>query len=282
MTLWEGFLGSKIMNVKTFLINSFLSISLFYTTSNIQAEPSIDLNRLKQAYPDMIQNVTSSAISWKDGTQLHIRSTSALMEQLSSLLHKKHPQEDSISLKDIQCHNYEPFLKKMYGSSLSEVKEKLVIIYWMQKVFGKRYPIKVTTVNGVDQRIRRISAELEKLPPSNYKYLAHPAGSFYWRTVKSEKYLSAHSFGIAMDINSKLGNYWLWDWEKAKKPKTRLTLHNNVPMEIVHIFEQEGFLWGGRWYYYDTMHFEYRPELFTSDGSSGLQYNPKLNLYCYV
>ncbi|MDD5211432.1 MAG: M15 family metallopeptidase, partial [Sulfuricurvum sp.] len=22
-----------------------------------------------------------------------------------------------------------------------------------------------------------------------------------------------------------------------------------------------GFIWGGRWYHYDTMHFEYRPEL---------------------
>jgi D-alanyl-D-alanine carboxypeptidase len=22
-----------------------------------------------------------------------------------------------------------------------------------------------------------------------------------------------------------------------------------------------GFIWGGKWYHYDTMHFEYRPEL---------------------
>ena len=27
------------------------------------------------------------------------------------------------------------------------------------------------------------------------------------------------------------------------------------------IFEKHGFIWGGRWYHYDTMHFEYRPEL---------------------
>ncbi|MDP3291618.1 MAG: M15 family metallopeptidase, partial [Sulfuricurvum sp.] len=25
-----------------------------------------------------------------------------------------------------------------------------------------------------------------------------------------------------------------------------------------------GFIWGGRWYHYDTMHFEYRPELLAS------------------
>jgi hypothetical protein len=28
------------------------------------------------------------------------------------------------------------------------------------------------------------------------------------------------------------------------------------------VFEAERFIWGGKWYHYDTMHFEYRPELF--------------------
>jgi hypothetical protein len=32
-------------------------------------------------------------------------------------------------------------------------------------------------------------------------------------------------------------------------------------MEIVAIFERHGFIWGGRWSHFDTMHFEYRPEL---------------------
>jgi D-alanyl-D-alanine carboxypeptidase len=27
------------------------------------------------------------------------------------------------------------------------------------------------------------------------------------------------------------------------------------------IFEQHGFVWGGKWRHHDTMHFEYRPEL---------------------
>ena len=33
-------------------------------------------------------------------------------------------------------------------------------------------------------------------------------------------------------------------------------------IELVNIFEKNGFIWGGRWYHYDTMHFEYRPEMF--------------------
>ena len=36
---------------------------------------------------------------------------------------------------------------------------------------------------------------------------------------------------------------------------------NRMPLEIVEAFEHEGFIWGGQWAHYDTMHFEYRPEL---------------------
>jgi hypothetical protein len=32
-------------------------------------------------------------------------------------------------------------------------------------------------------------------------------------------------------------------------------------MEVVKAFEAFGFLWGGKWMTYDTMHFEYRPEI---------------------
>jgi hypothetical protein len=31
--------------------------------------------------------------------------------------------------------------------------------------------------------------------------------------------------------------------------------------EIVLTFERHGFIWGGKWGHFDTMHFEYRPEL---------------------
>ncbi len=241
------------------------------------ADTTIEPRRLQEAYPATIQNISSQYITWKDGSKMRLNSNS-FFDKLNSLFSKS---ENNIAMEEIQCHGVEPFLKKLYGSTKEDVKKNLAIVYWMPKVFGKRYPLKVTTVNGIDQKIRRISAELEKLPPSYYKYLDHPAGSFYWRNVKYEKYLSSHSFGIAIDINSKHANYWMWDWEKAGKPRGRLILHNTVPMEIVRIFEHEGFLWGGRWYFYDTMHFEYRPELFVKTAKSELQYNGALDMHCY-
>ena len=36
---------------------------------------------------------------------------------------------------------------------------------------------------------------------------------------------------------------------------------NRIPPDIVAAFERHGFIWGGRWMHFDTMHFEFRPEL---------------------
>ena len=33
------------------------------------------------------------------------------------------------------------------------------------------------------------------------------------------------------------------------------------PERVVEIFERHGFVWGGKWGYFDTIHFEYRPEI---------------------
>jgi hypothetical protein len=30
---------------------------------------------------------------------------------------------------------------------------------------------------------------------------------------------------------------------------------------VVQIFEDNGFIWGGKWHHFDTVHFEFRPEL---------------------
>ena len=35
---------------------------------------------------------------------------------------------------------------------------------------------------------------------------------------------------------------------------------------IVDAFQKHGFVWGGKWLFFDTMHFEYRPELLGMSG----------------
>jgi hypothetical protein len=33
---------------------------------------------------------------------------------------------------------------------------------------------------------------------------------------------------------------------------------------VIDAFEENGFAWGGKWYRFDTVHFEYRPEILAS------------------
>jgi hypothetical protein len=60
-----------------------------------------------------------------------------------------------------------------------------------------------------------------------------------------------HGWGAAIDINPNATSYWMWGHQR------RLS----VAPEVIAIFESHGFIWGGKWAHYDTMHFEYRPEL---------------------
>jgi peptidoglycan L-alanyl-D-glutamate endopeptidase CwlK len=247
------------------IINLFLALLCCYATATYASiDPTIQ--NLKIAYPTHVKDVTSAYIAWQDGTRMQIGGSSALMNWLRGKSMHVDPKVEVISEKDVLHARFEPFFKKMYGKTPREVGRNLVTIYWMPNVFGNRYPLKVTTINGVDKKLRRISANLEKLPPTYYKYLENPGGSFYWRRVEGESALSTHSYGIALDINLRYSNYWLWDYQKTHKPlsdlrNARLSCQNRIPMKIVEIFENEGFFWGGRWYFYDTMHFEYRPDL---------------------
>jgi len=36
---------------------------------------------------------------------------------------------------------------------------------------------------------------------------------------------------------------------------------NDANMSESQTFEHHGFIWGGKWWHFDTMHFEYRPEI---------------------
>ncbi len=256
----------KALKDKTALLTRCLLACFCSILPLSAAAMDASLYNLKSAYPQYVSTVTSDYIAWHDGTRMQIGGSSALLNWFKGKSLHLDKSADIISEKDVIHARFEPFFKKMYGRTAREVGKHLVTIYWMPHVFGQRYPLRVTTVNDVDKKLQRISSNLEKLPPENFKYLENPGGSYYWRKVEGENSLSSHSFGIALDINLRYSNYWLWDYQKTNRPLSdlrnqRLNCQNRIPMKIVEIFEKEGFYWGGRWYFYDTMHFEYRPDL---------------------
>ncbi|MDR2211008.1 MAG: M15 family metallopeptidase, partial [Spirochaetaceae bacterium] len=88
-----------------------------------------------------------------------------------------------------------------------------------------------------------------------------------WRNIAATESRSFHSYGAALDLLPKsMGNletYGLWaarvksDWWTVPYSQR---LH--PPDAVIKAFEAYGFVWGGKWAAYDTMHFEYRPEIF--------------------
>ncbi len=117
--------------------------------------------------------------------------------------------------------------------------------------------IKVTAINGVAARLAAISTELEQLPADRIKFLVPPAGGFNCRQIAGSAQKSPHAWGIAVDIAISNAHYWQW----SKPGNGRHFWRNAIPMDIVRVFERHGFIWGGRWDHFDTMHFEFRPEL---------------------
>ena len=95
--------------------------------------------------------------------------------------------------------------------------------------------------------------------------------SWNWRNIASSESRSYHAYGAAIDILPKslggLATYWLWtartipEWWNV--PYTK---RFHPPDAVIETFESFGFIWGGKWRYFDTMHFEYRPEILILSG----------------
>lgn len=149
----------------------------------------------------------------------------------------------------------ESFFKKMYGAAEKDVKHRLAPVTWIPS--GNGPVLMVTTVNGVNKALQAVSDELDKLPEL-WPFLLRPGGTFIWRVIAGTGRLSVHSFGAAVDINVARSDYWRHVVQDEEAP---VAYRNRIPAKIVEIFERHGFIWGGWWYHFDTMHFEYRPEL---------------------
>ncbi len=248
------------------------SILLFLNSQNIELlasdEDEQNLTKLAKAYPAFIKISSNNKISFRDNDQMdyndyienktyeEILNSPSLKDQMSIKYIKIDENPNYIPLKneDAGRVRYEPFFKKMYGSNPKEIKKNLTKIIWLPK--SSRKTLLVTTINDVDKKLKAISDELELLPNEMKSFVNNPAGVTNWRKITNTNRLSSHSFGIAIDINTKNSDYWQWH-----KKNDILEYKNKIPLEIVRIFEKHGFIWGGRWYHYDTMHFEYRPEL---------------------
>jgi D-alanyl-D-alanine carboxypeptidase len=232
-------------------------------------DPAKEIAGLVAAYPDHFAKSDGNELVWKDGTRMPIDDGKGekAVERILDLA----DIEDMFRFRyrlgkaglppnvddDPGRVRYQPLFTKMYGDcKKDEVEPRMAEIAWLPNRGGGK--VKITTVNGVDKALAKVSAELDALPEKYTKYLVPNSGTYNCRVIAGTKRLSMHAYGASIDLNTAHTSYWQWN-----KPSEGGVYfwQNEIPMEIVEIFEKHGFIWGGRWYHYDTMHFEYRPEI---------------------
>jgi D-alanyl-D-alanine carboxypeptidase len=225
--------------------------------------------KLIDAYPDFLDRVDGGMLVWKDGTQMPIddhkpgKKPSEVLErpdlkdQFAQAYVLGKPDASPAVDWDPGRARFDPLFRKMYGDcKKGGVVDKLVAVPWLPLHHGGS--VRVSPVNGLANHLEAVSEELDKLPDADMRYMIPTAGTFTCRVIAGTDRTSMHAYGAAIDLNTAHADYW----RNAKADASgRLAYRNAIPFEIVDAFERHGFIWGGKWYHYDTMHFEYRPEL---------------------
>jgi len=264
------------MKLQRYIVMRAIIFITFLFVYSLQAHSHIKIDTIPSAakklvscYPDAIAGFADNNLIFKDKTKMvwddgiKNKTCQQLLDNpdLKDMFNQKYTAG---RLKLSPPINFDPgrvrntlFFEKIYGLTQKQVKNNLTEITWCPKLVGQQ--ITVTRINGIDKKLAAISKELDEHPELK-KYLIHIGGTFNWRNIKGTTRPSMHSFGMTIDINTAYSNYWQWEC-KCTNEDAVVVYKNRIPQLIIDIFEKNGFIWGGKWSHFDTMHFEYRPEL---------------------
>ena len=126
---------------------------------------------------------------------------------------------------------------------------------------------RVTVHRDIVEPLARVEAEIMEWEGANaFIATLGSIDGYSWRQIADTQRMSFHSWGLAIDIlprnHGRKVIYWLW--EQRRNPDWMLIPMEdrwNPPPQVVEAFERQGFIWGGKWAFFDNMHFEFRPEL---------------------
>jgi hypothetical protein len=154
------------------------------------------------------------------------------------------------------------------ASNRAETEGRLVRVTFLGRRTRIHYAIQEKLVN-IETQIRDI-AKTDSAVQTWISSIGTLEG-YGWRNVADTQSRSYHSYGLALDLLPRsMGGrqtYWLWtsqhreDWWNVSYRE-----RYHPPAAVIKTFEDHGFVWGGKWPLFDTMHFEYRPEILIFNG----------------
>lgn len=197
---------------------------------------------------------------------------------LQDMMESIYPLNNITSLMNIEfdpgrCRVY-ALLREVYGVSRSDIQSNLV----NANVGGRVYQFnsKNGASNALQNAMKELNLIIEK-KKSIYSFVYPMSGTFNYRNISGTNLISAHAFGIAVDLKSDKRDYW--KWTSREDGEKRLL---SFPIEIIQCFEKNNFIWGGKWGHFDILHFEYRPELILKARYFGVTEQNSYNWYSGV
>lgn len=176
---------------------------------------------------------------------------------LQDMMESIYPLNSIVSLMDI---GFDPgrarvyaLLREVYGENKTDIQANLVNTKVGARVY--QFNNKNGASNALQNTMKELNLIMEK-KKSIYPFVYPMSGTFNYRNISGTNLISAHAFGIAVDLKSDKRDYW--KWTSREDGEKRLL---SYPIEIIQCFEKNNFIWGGKWGHFDILHFEYRPEL---------------------
>ncbi|MCR5125459.1 MAG: M15 family metallopeptidase [Treponema sp.] len=156
------------------------------------------------------------------------------------------------------------FFDFLYDAYSEKIIERHIV---KMKFLGCSTKIHERIVQPIKNVEKKIYAEKGNKEVKSFLDSLTSTDAYFWRVIANTNRKSFHSYGIAVDCLPKrlYGKQTYWSWAKNIYGDNWMLIPFSErwmpPKRVVQIFESEGFIWGGKWGIWDTMHFEYHPEL---------------------
>lgn len=161
-------------------------------------------------------------------------------------------------INDLMTDDYSPgrirsykLLYEIYGKNEKEIYKNI------KQICSQGNRCLFTKKNNGYKYLNYALNEIKRTKDSKSINLISPInGTYCYRAISGTNRLSPHSFGIAIDVKKHNNDYWKWATREEGLARLR-----QFPQNVVTAFENNYFIWGGKWSHFDILHFEYRPEL---------------------
>lgn len=233
------------------------------------------IHSLVESYKDYIDNVeilnddvvfkiNGDTLFYCDGKMLR-KSNLDKKESFTSIMYKYPGEQEDIELINnrYSTPGSSDFTDVLFGTNTTEIREQCKWVPFLDHAAFMNL-ICADELAEVEKEILKKSEN----SPEIRKFISELKiiYSFKRRNVSSGFSQSYHSYGLALDLVPNSYNekavFWKWTWVSNKcwhlLPMNRRW---SPPVAVIEAFENHGFIWGGKWFRYDNIHFEYRPEI---------------------